>query len=447
MSLTMKKLRRNGFISLNLNQIPGEKPLQRRNTICMLGDSITEFNLTVDATQATYNPTGFFTWANLLLSSRLKLLNEVNGAGGVGGETLTQMAARVQSDVVSYNPGWAIVLGGVNGSETAAEQKAALTTIYNACLNAGINVIAITYWENTTASWTDARRAIWLDVNQWIRQYCRENEGMFLVDGCSLVTDGAAMPAAGSPSTHKTNWTDGVHPRPVFARALGQEIANTITDFTPPLKDNVASMMDRYAYSSDIKQLVDNPTMQQTITNPAAVAAGVAVGGGTVAAGYQTLLLTGSPTVVESLITDPSPEAVGNAQRLAITADGTATANAAWMRFNPALAARCAAGDTIYLECYLKISGTFTAFRGVVLQLFSNTSVSGTKNVRIFSDNSNDWEQSGFEGIIRTPTITLPAGETVNTVQPRFYVYFDNSSSDTVNIDISRVGVYKNKGT
>lgn len=425
--------------------------LQRANSVCLLGDSITAFNLTVDSSQYTFNPTGYFTWANVLLGSRLELLNITDGGGGVGGDKTSDMLARVEGDVIGFNPGWCIVLGGVNDipSRTAAQIKADLQAIYENCLNADINVVAITFWENTTASWTDAQRAAWLDVNQWIREYCRTNKGMFLVDGCALVTDADAMPAAGSTSTHKTGWTDGVHPRPVFARALGQEIANIITDFVPALKDSVSSMMDRYAYSTSIKQLVDNPTMQQTITQPAAVAAGVAVGGGTVAAGYQTLILTGSPTVTESLVTDPSPEAVGNAQRINIVPDGTATANAAWMRWNPALGpggGRTAIGDEVYLECYVKISGTITAFRGIEVRLFTNSGGS-TVNGKIFADNANTWEQAGWEGMLRTPPITLETGAT--TVQPRFYIYCDASApiTDSIDVDISRVAVYKNKGT
>ena len=137
-----------------------EDPVQGLGVVVTLGDSIT-----ANGAQWMVGSTQADRWASTLYNK------------GVGGETSSQILARVAADVVALTPAYVVVLAGTNdiGATTpvAATIEANLRAIYNACIAAGARVVAGTIppRDNTAPGdpLTTTQRNVLLAVNTWIR--------------------------------------------------------------------------------------------------------------------------------------------------------------------------------------------------------------------------------------------------------------------------------------
>lgn len=145
---------------------------------------------------------------------------------GNAGEKSATIAARVATDVVASTPDICIVLAGSNdigSTETAAEIKANLTTIYNACNTAGIDVVACTIPPRDDASLgsalADARYVILDDVNTWIRA---RTDVVAICDWTVQLSTGDGR----RPSS--TYFTDQVHPNAAGVKLMGEIMATTL---------------------------------------------------------------------------------------------------------------------------------------------------------------------------------------------------------------------------
>lgn len=192
------------------------------NTIVLFGDSITAYNggPTIASPTSYWDSKGFFTWGNILLGGRLKILSNA----GIAGDHTYQMLARISTDVLAFNPSWVHIMGGRNDDGVTAGQLTAdtisnLTSIYSKCLGAGIRVVAGTILPGPT---TDTANKIQHDddVNRWIRDYVRSNSGIILNDMGEAVTD-----VTTDWRSLATLTVDRIHPNSPGAAVMGKKFA------------------------------------------------------------------------------------------------------------------------------------------------------------------------------------------------------------------------------
>lgn len=198
------------------------QPLELRHTIVLLGDSITESN------DEEGRDVGYFVWANAMLQSRFVVSNYA----GVGGNTTAQMYARLQSDVIDYDPQFCLVMGGANDvvqDVSSATTISNLQSIYEDLYAAGIRVIACTINPSTSIT-TSARRDAWYAVRDWQISYARSNQ-IILIDTAAAYTDASS----GWPYPVTDTTYDGVHPTALGAGRMGKAIADALREYVIPM--------------------------------------------------------------------------------------------------------------------------------------------------------------------------------------------------------------------
>lgn len=133
----------------------GEVVPNRLHAVYTFGDSLTE-------------ATDYSSKLTALLGAEWSVRN-----CGIGGNTTTQMAARLTSNVLNAGDGeYIVVLGGINdivGDASAATIESNLQAIYDAAAGAGLTVVACTITPfKTNAYWTSGRQTVLDTVNTWI---------------------------------------------------------------------------------------------------------------------------------------------------------------------------------------------------------------------------------------------------------------------------------------
>ena len=139
---------------------------------------------------------------------------------GVGGETTTQVLARIAT-VTSLRPEVVIVSCGINdivASASAATIQANLTTIYQTLITAGAKVIICTL--PPTSSMTAPMLVVLAAVNTWLKALSVTN--LWVSDTGNALTTGDGVTQNGSL------YTDGVHPNFAGFTAMGAVLAVTI---------------------------------------------------------------------------------------------------------------------------------------------------------------------------------------------------------------------------
>ncbi len=189
-----------------------------QNIIIGLGDSLTIGNDTTTGTLQHGDST--LTWATMLSGGRIVY----GGNAGIAGQTSTQIAARVQADVIAHNPGGCIILAGTNdlSAPDFGVYQTNIRSIVTALRAAGIRPFlstmppsGITGYRATITAW-----------NAWLRRYATI-EQIDLIDGYSLLVD----PATGDYSASYIN--DGVHPNVAGWKAWGQLVSDTLSPRLP----------------------------------------------------------------------------------------------------------------------------------------------------------------------------------------------------------------------
>lgn len=138
---------------------------------------------------------------------------------GVGGNTTSDMLARLAADVYPWNPNSCLVLGMINdiiGGATAAAVETNLTSIYAGLVARQITPIPVTmYGWNGQASWTAGRETVRNAVNAWIKM-----QPYAYVDLEPVMNDG------GSPPAIKAAYDSGdhLHPNSTGAQAMAQAV-------------------------------------------------------------------------------------------------------------------------------------------------------------------------------------------------------------------------------
>lgn len=238
-----------------------------KQTFISLGDSRMNrdggVNIALGAETIIYrDDRGICNWFTTLSRHRLKFLFN----GGVGGDTVAQMLARLPALLTTYSPGWVIGFGHINSVSanlTVAQITTDLDAIFTAASNAGAKVVWGTDWAATSS--TTAQQAVTYGVNEWLRGQSRTRKNLTLVDFASVFID----PTTGFPFAGYT--TDGLHQEPPGAIILGTKLHNTLTNLIPP-SDTLLST------NADPTNLLTNGMLVGVAANGAASGFGIESG-------------------------------------------------------------------------------------------------------------------------------------------------------------------------
>lgn len=282
--------------------IPAKPPkvaadLAKGNLTVFLGDSNTAgTDGNYSGGQFQMGSSSYVTWACLQSGGRIRLLANK----GVGGETSTQILARIQA-VIDLAPDWGVLMMGTNDMTSyAAAPDATLATLFanieaaeRRLRGAGINVALCTILPNGTAQY---RPGI-IRANAWIRWYC-QRRGVHLLDLYAQAVDPTIS------GTWRAGYAQGdnVHTSQVGAKALGLYVAQHLAPLMPLYTPTLCS---------------SNVTSE----DPNLLANGIMVGDANADGIANSWGVTGSGgTVTWSLETDP--DIVGQWQVLTVASSG-----------------------------------------------------------------------------------------------------------------------------
>ena len=234
----------------------------------LFGDSFSAQSWLIDSAQSTLSSRGIGPVMNMLLGNPLK--PKVNA--GVSGDTVAQMLARIETDVVPYVlPGDVVVLqGGINSivnGATAASIVADMRTICTRLTGLGAIVSLGTVCPSILRITTAALNLALGDVNRGYRQISFDLANVYLSDDHAAMLDSAAV-LAQNISTYSA---DNLHPNTIGALAIARSRAASLANLALKKWPLVAS-------NQDYKGLVYNPLAigsNATGTNGATIGTGI----------------------------------------------------------------------------------------------------------------------------------------------------------------------------
>jgi lysophospholipase L1-like esterase len=411
------------------SRVAADKQFQRKasNTIALLGDSFTDMSEDTTGVNSYRAGRGFLTWAMQRLGQRLQIVSAPGTAnGGITGQTTTQILARVQQDVIDVKPGWAHVLAGTNDMITGVAFgtiQANLTAIYDAILGAGIRLIVGTiapYSGATTAQLIAIER-----INNFIREQALTRPGVVLADYHAVL--------AGADGNWRTVGTtaytgDGTHASTGGAMRMGKVLAEALASQVPAVNILPTSNVDAIgnAASFDKPNLLTNPMFTGTAGTVGTQATGQ-VADSWVVSTYTASDLTG---VTASKVARADNQA-GTWQQFTLTNVSQK------LRFQQSInmGTNLAAGDLVWgaIEYELSSITDLDLFR---VQLATFDAANGFANRGTVIDldlNGADINTIPLDtnlpatGILRTPTLTMPA----------------NATGITFSFDVSAVGTIR----
>ena len=153
------------------------------------------------------------------VSTHLLVVNK-----GIGGQTLSQIVGRFDTDVASYSPSFVLLMGGINDinnstSDPLSSMQSQVQFFVSKCnsINAVPVLTTLPPDKNYPGYWTPERQA-WMDTyNAWISSYA-SSKGYALIDLKNLLsTDGITLKAAYDSGDH-------LHPNTAGYNAIGNEI-------------------------------------------------------------------------------------------------------------------------------------------------------------------------------------------------------------------------------
>jgi lysophospholipase L1-like esterase len=373
------------------------------NTIVLFGDSITGKNCTGTSGSSTYiENTGWFHWANSILGQPFVVTN----CAGVGGNTTTQMLARIQTDVIAFKPGWVTVMGGNNdiaSSFTSATTIANLKAIYAALNAAGIKIVAATITPNVNYT-AGAQQTAWAAINAWLREYAKTQNNFILWDAAAVLIDATnanVVTLAGMTS-------DGVHPSATGGYLLGKSLAAVLLPF-------VSAPAVLPTWNSDPGNMLVNGLSTGSAGTPMYGSTGTAATGwvlannGTSCVGSQTSRTDG----------------LGAVQ----IAAGTGTT--VICSYQQILSTGFAAGDQLWAQAEIMAGST----NGV--ELYVNLQPSNTNYSYLLATTDYLLNQTLPHLVLRLPVFTVPAGTT--TLYVKVQGYGTSGSTQVGRVELRRV--------
>jgi hypothetical protein len=339
----------------------------------------------------------------------------------VGGERTDQILARVQSDVVAYQPGYCHVLAGTNDVAQAvpmATIQANFTAIWNVLDAAGIRVLTGTI--PPRATYTGTMQVDTLLLNNWLRAQGRVRRNLTVIDYFSVLV--APGLATGRTDLQALDPVDGIHPTAIGAGIMGRELSTTISTFAPasldlPTAENIVGNGNLLQYWNRFRQ-----STAMTVAPPS---------------GWVQSWTGTVPTFSGVARTDNIP---GKWQQIVVPSGTQGTMDA----FSYAFAAgTLQPGDTIYATAEYQVSslpqspGGGTSGFGMVLGTSTALNSGGARSgdLYYFAGNPN-FPSFDRSGVFRTPPYIIPTGGADTTVLVRFFM-----TAGTYLLD--RVGIFK----
>jgi lysophospholipase L1-like esterase len=381
------------------------------NTVVLLGDSITWFNMPMSDGFGGMNTLayGYFTWANVLLKQAFTVVNYA----GVSGDTTAGMLARVSTDVLAYNPGWCFVLAGTNDIATGVSSAtiiANLKAIYTALNAAGIKTVMLTILPDQRYATDSGKRLIWSTVNLWMKEWAKLQNNLVLVDAAAAIID----PTAATIVPRANTTSDGTHPLALGAYLIGKAITSSLSSIVIP-------QATLPVWNNDPLNLVTNGFQTGT--------AGTVTGGTGVAADGWTLANNGTTCVGSK---DTRSDGLGAVQILTMTGSSSASHCDLTQQISG-----WSAGDTIWAQAEI-LDGTIVGHSiALVILLHGGSDV----YYRALFSESN---YAGFGGqalpnmVIRTTyPVYIPTG--VSTVSVGVYTFGTTGAVKIGRIEVRRV--------
>lgn len=193
------------------------------------------------ATTYDISTRGWWNWCASYIGHRLKFLNNA----GVNGNTTTQMLARIDADVLAYDPGWVFIGGPANDPVTgisSATTIANLTAIYEKLK--GRKVIQFTCPTRVELDTAGEKQTL-AEVNQWIVDAPTLYPFVHVVDIYRLYMD----PATAQPAADTT--VDGIHYSEPTAHRIGYTVAQAIAPQLPLRPRRATTIGDPYNVLGD----------------------------------------------------------------------------------------------------------------------------------------------------------------------------------------------------
>ena len=419
------------------------------STICAaFGDSITAQNTIVTSSQTYMYSHGYMVWASVLSGGRLFFSPTLNF--GVNGDTTTQMvdrAAAAAASAATLGAKYVAILAGTNDI-TASVSFTTITTnlakIYAAFLGLGVTPLLIPILpranDGVGGSMTTASRQRLQRVNNWIRQYARDNPAVIFADPTFNITDYALTNGdpIGALAANATAYTyDGLHPANRAAYWIGKAVADAMQYRLAGASMSMWSPIDTH-------DITHNPTGNMLANGFMAGTGGTNGTGssGSVATSFTARRLSGTnATVVASKVTSTNTNGTTYPlQRLVCAGAGGGSSTEALQIYQQIFvgASTYAVGDTVYAECEVTVSGiTADTFRTLYLNC-----ADANMSARIgHMGNVGYMPNTGFSGVFRTPAFVVATGTTALTVG--LVAELDGTIACGVTVDIGRMTLRK----
>ncbi len=374
-------------------------------TLVLLGDSLTALHTFISGgagtqvnpavTEPILNARGFFNVANVLLGSPFTLVNYA----GVGGENTAQVLARLQTDVIAFNPGYCLVLAGTNdqftGGLTTAQSQANLTAIWSGLVAAGIKPIACTLSARKTL--TTTQQTWYSTMNRWIRATAAASNYLLCDLENSIIdrTNGGVSPAAAT--------VDDVHFSLLGASMVAFDVQRTLAGKLPALALPVSNV--------DKTCLNTNPLLLGTA---GAVSNGAT---GTWATGYVL-----SSATLASVVASKVARAGGFEWQQIVVGDNGTVRNIATYATLPV--AGLTTGQVLEFIAEFEVDAAVTNWNGIYLEIVAQTAGgSALKTVTTLAYGSSDITVARPlvlpSGIITVPRFVVPDTSTFANVYAR----------------------------
>lgn len=390
-------------------------------TIAGLGDSITNQNSYVDATNIDFNAKGDIVWARALLGGRIGFSPALNF--GISGQNSTQILARV-GGVIAARPGYCRVLAGTNDPVTGTTYAPAATwanlkAIYDALTAAAIVVIAcpilpraygLSNGTGTPAELVNAQKGF-LWVNRMIRRYALSARPgtIYVADYDRALLDQGST--AYAPLALVTS--EGLHPIAAGAYWLGKALAAVLDPLLPPLAMGIVGQQNVYdAAYNPLGNRLPFGQLAGTAGTPGAGVTGQAADGWSIArtAGATATAVASKETV------DARTGEVRQVITLGGAAGGATTEMIAMSRNLAPGAASYAAGDLLVGEIEIEAAG-LAQVRNIALRI----SDTGTSTLKYYGLNSSGNTADRLPSLlpkllVQTPSFTAAAGSTMLTI-------------------------------
>lgn len=464
----------------------------------VLGDSITYQGATWSSSVQGYTARGFWTWARVLSHQAIDVVHNA----GKGGDTTTQMLARLATDVIDYDPQLVIIMGGINnlgglnqGPQTCVrdmrEMVARLTDMGKDVIVAGILPVGNAYTNFTLQLQQRIRY-----VNDKYREICGSFRGARYWDTWPAFVNPTDTNAEGIAGYYYD--ASELHPSSLGAFALGSSLATVLTSMYPQVKALLASDGDDRSTSSVTLTSVVGSGNVLTCTlagHKFRVGDGVTISGAnesgvngtrlvlsypngntfTVAGSFEGTatgtiscsngtnfidngLMQGSGGTTTSPLTGTTPTG-WTSERISGSTIAAALSTTAhdvagnWARFTisagasgealqlraPDASAYCTAGDLVYFEADVNVGGTITGVRSV--QALIQEIVGTTRTVYDLYDVGEAAFSAAWRGVVRTPVLRVRSGS-IGRVRPAIQITGSGAISGAT-VDIGRARMVK----